>query len=379
MQSRTRATAALAGIALLAGGTAFASNASAATKAKAVTCAKGTEIDYVGPITGPNGNLGVNISRGADLAIAEFNKANKGCQIVYKTQDTQGDPDQAILVVPKVISNKKVIGVVGPAFSGETDKTGKLFADALLPSISPSATRVSLSSNGWATFHRALANDGKQGPGIAKQISVLGGKKVGIIDDQSDYGKGLADIVKSTLGAAVVASDSFNDKATDFSAAITKMKSGGVDAIFFGGYYAQAGPLTKAIRAAGLTATVVFGDGVLDQGYIDGAGPDGEGAIITCTCAPTDANPTFLASYKAKFNDTPKTYGPEAYDAANALLDGIKAGKTTRKALNDYLKTYNKQGVTKVLKWDATGEVAGEAVYAYKVVSGKITPLGLIK
>ena len=162
MQSRTSATAALASIALLAGGTAFASNASAATKAKAVTCAKGTEIDYVGPITGPNGNLGVNISRGAELAITEFNKANKGCQIVFKTQDTQGDPDQAILVAPKVIANKKVIGVVGPAFSGETDKTGKLFADAVLPSISPSATRVSLSSNGWATFHRALANDGKQ-------------------------------------------------------------------------------------------------------------------------------------------------------------------------------------------------------------------------
>ena len=166
---------------------------------------------------------------------------------------------------------------------------------------------------------------------------------------------------------------------SDPDAKITKMKSGGVDTVFFGGYYAQAGPLTKALRAAGVTATVVFGDGVLDQGYIDGAGPDGEGAIITCTCAPTDSNPTFLASYKAKFNDNPKTYGPEAYDAANALLDGIKAGKTTRKDLNTYLATYNKQGVTKVLKWDATGEVAGEAVYAYKVASGKLTPLGLIK
>ena len=379
MKSPIRMASGLAVLALV--GTASAiSIPTANAAAKAVSCKKGTTIAYVGPITGPNGNLGVNIKRGAELAITEWNKANKKCQITFKEVDTQGDPDQAQKVVPAVISDKKILAVVGPAFSGETDKTGKLFADAVLATISPSATRVSLSSNGWATFHRALANDGKQGPGIAKYIqSTLAAKKVGILDDQSDYGKGLADIVKSTLGSAVVASDSFNDKATDFSAAITKMKDAGVDTVFFGGYYAQAGPLTKAMRAAGVKATVVAGDGVLDQGFLDGAGPDAEGAIITCTCAPTDANSTFLDAYKAKFNDTPKTYGPEAYDAANAFLDAIKAGKQTRAAINTFLKTYKKQGVTKVLSWDATGEVAGEAVYAYKITGGKIVPLGLIK
>ena len=371
-------TAGLAGLAILATGTAGVTAASAA--AKSATCAKGTKLAYVGPLTGANGNLGVNIARGAELAVELWNKANKNCKITLKEIDTQGDPDQAQKVVPDVIKDKTILGVVGPAFSGETDKTGKLFADAKLATISPSATRVSLSTNGWATFHRALANDGKQGPGIAKYLqATLAAKKVGVLDDQSDYGKGLADIVKTTLGTAVVATDSFNDKATDFSAAITKMKDAGVDAVFFGGYYAQAGPLTKAMRAAGVKATVVFGDGVLDQGYIDGAGPDAEGAIITCTCAPTDANTGFLDAYKAKFNDTPKTYGPEAYDATNAFLDALKANKKSRAAINTFLSTYDKAGVTKQLKWDATGEVAGEAVYAYTVKGGKLSPLGLIK
>ncbi len=104
------------------------------------------------------------------------------------------------------------------------------------------------------------------------------------------------------------------------------MKDAQPDAVFFGGYYAQAGPLSKQLRDAGVTATLVFGDGVLDPGYIEGAGSAAEGAIITCPCAPVDASSDFAKAYQAKFNIAPGTYTAEAYDSANFFLAGIASG-----------------------------------------------------
>lgn len=344
-----------------------------------VTC-EGLAIGFFGALTGDNANLGINIRRGADLAVAEFNAKNPDCQIGLKDFDSQGDPKQAPALADKAISDKEIVGIVGPAFSGESKAANPKFNEAVLPIITPSATNPGLSQNGWTIFHRLLAGDDKQGPGVATYISgTLKAAKVGILDDASEYGKGLADIVKSTLGAAVVASDTIDPKAADYSAAVSKMKDAAPDAIFYGGYFAEAGKLAKQLRDAGVKSTLVFGDGVLDKGFIEAGGPAAEGAIISCTCAPTDANPEFLAAYTAKFTDAPATYGPEAYDAANAFLAAITAGKTDRAGINDFLKTYDAKGVTKQIKWDATGEVAGSAVYAYKVDGGKITPLGLIK
>lgn len=341
---------------------------------------EGLAIGFFGALSGDAANLGKNIRNGAELAVEEFNKANPDCQVALKDFDSSGDPAKAPALADQAIADKSVVGIVGPAFSGESKAADPKFNEAGLALVTPSATNPDLSKNGWAVFHRALAGDDKQGPGIATYIKgTLKPTKVGVLDDQSEYGKGLADIVRTELGAAVVASDAIDPKAADYSAAVTKMKSAAVEVIFYGGYYAEAGKLSKQLRDGGVTATLVFGDGVLDKGYIEAGGAAAEGAIISCTCAPTDSNPDFLAAYKAKYNADPGTYGPEAYDSANAFLDAIKAGKTTRADILAFLKTYDKQGVTKQLKWDATGEVAGNAVYAYKVTGGKITPLGLIK
>lgn len=340
----------------------------------------GLALGFFGALTGDNANLGINIKNGAALAVDQFNKANPDCQITLKDFDSQGSPDKAPALADQAISDNSVVGIIGPAFSGESKAADPKFDAAGLPIITPSATNPALSTNGWKIFHRALASDAKQGPGIAQYISAtLKATKVGVLDDASEYGKGLADIVKTTLGSAVVASDEIDPKAADYSAAVTKMKNAGVDAIFYGGYYAEAGKLAKQLKDAGVTAQLVSGDGSLDKGFIEAGGPAAEGTILTCTCAPTDSDPTFLAAYKAKFNADPATYGPEAYDAANAFLAAIAAGKITRADINTFLSTYDAKGVTKQLKWDATGEVSGNAVYAYQVKSGKITALGLIQ
>jgi branched-chain amino acid transport system substrate-binding protein len=196
---------------------------------------------------------------------------------------------------------------------------------------------------------------------------------VGVIDDASDYGKGLADQVKKILGATVKATDSIDPKAADFSAVVSKMKDANPDAIFFGGYYAEAVKLSKQLRDAGVKAKLVFGDGVKDQaGYADAAGPAAEGALIACPCK--DGTKDFLASWKKKYDEVPGTYGAEYYDAANVFLNVIKGGAKNRAAVLAGVKAYDGLGITKEIKFTKNGEATEAAtIYMYEVKSGKIT------
>jgi branched-chain amino acid transport system substrate-binding protein len=370
-----RASALIIGLSLL--GVACGSDDSASDGA--ASC-EGVKIAFFGALTGEAGNLGVNIKKGLDLAVAEFNEANADCQVGIEAYDSQGDPDQAPALADKAIADASVLGIVGPAFSGESKAVNGKFDEAGLPIITPSATNADLSKNGWKIFHRALAGDDKQGPGLATKITADGKMKVGVLDDASEYGKGLADIVQTSLGSKAVEMNSIDPESADYSAVVTAAKDAGIDALFFGGYYAAAGKLAKQLRDGGVDAQLYFGDGVLDKGFIEAGGPAAEGAIIGCTCAPFDSNATFLSAFKAKFNEDPATYGAEAYDAATVFLAAIKSGARDRASVLAFIKAYDAPGVTKQLKWDETGEVVGTAVYAYTIKNGKIDgSLGLIK
>ena len=140
---------------------------------------------------------------GATIAIDEFNKANPDCQVKFDSNyDSQGDPAQATPLADTIVGKSDVIGLIGPGFSGETKAVMPKLEAAGLPMITPGATNVALSTNGWKMFHRILANDDKQAPGVASLIKdTVKGAKVGVIDDASEYGKGLADSVKKELGA----------------------------------------------------------------------------------------------------------------------------------------------------------------------------------
>ena len=354
-----RASALLIGLSLVGVACSSDSDSSSDTATGgAVTC-DGTKIAFFGALTGDAGNLGQNIKKGVDLAVTQFNAANADCQITVEAYDSQGDPDQAPALAQKAIDDANVLGIVGPAFSGESKAALPLFEEAGLPIISPSSTNALLSTNGWKVFHRALGGDDKQGPGIAAKITSDGKTKVGIVDDNSEYGKGLADIIQTTLGASAVELNSLDAEGSDYSAVVSAAKDAGVDSVFFGGYYAAAGKLAKQLADGGVKVQMYFGDGVNDKGFVEAAGPAGEGAIIGCTCAPVDSNPEFYAAFKVQFNEDPATYSAEAYDATNAFLDALVAGNKDRASINTFLSTYDKAGVTKQIKWDATGEVAG--------------------
>ncbi len=331
------------------------------------------KIGYFGALTGDAANLGVNIKNGVELAVNQYNAKHSDCKVTLETFDSQGDPSVAPALAQKAVSDKKLVGIVGPAFSGESKAADPIFEQAGLNIISASATNPSLSEQGWKVFHRVLGNDATQGPAAAKYIKdVLKAQKPFVIDDSSEYGKGLADIVRKDLGTAVVGNDAIQQKQTDFSGSVTKVTASNADALFFGGYYAEAALLTKQLRQAGWKGTFVAADGVKDDGYIKAGGAATEGAIMTCPCVPPDAAPQFAEAYKKAYNSDPATYSAEAFDAANVFLDGIAAGKTSNADMNAFIASYDKPGVTKQIKFDAKGEPASVSVWAYKVEGGKI-------
>lgn len=338
----------------------------------------GKAIGFFGALTGSAANLGINIKDGAKLAVDTYNKANPSCTVTLKEFDSEGSEDKAPAIATQVINDASVIGVVGPAFSGETDATGDAFSEAGLPTISASATRPSLADQGWKTFHRILGNDASQGPAAGRYIkNTLKATKVFIVDDNSAYGTGLAEEVTKIAGNAggtdKVAEDG---KQNDFSATVTKIKSSGADVVFYGGYYQNAGLLVKQMREAGVTAKFVAGDGVKDEGFVKAAGnAAAEGAIVTCPCnPPTKVEGTFFEDYKAATGKEPGTYSAEAFDAANVFLAGAKAGKGTRDDMQAFVTSYDGKGITKQVKFNDKGEIAEEniVVWAYIVKGGKI-------
>lgn len=337
-------------------------------------------IAFFGPETGPAAGLGKPIIQGAQLAIDQYN-ADADCEVGFEIRDSQGSPDEAPSLATEVAGDESIIGVVGPAFSGESAAAGPIFSEAGVPTITPSATNPALSENGWDTFHRALGNDATQGPAAATYIKdTLGAKKVFVIDDASEYGAGLAGIVEEDLADAVVDTDTIQQKQTDFGATVTKVNSAKPDAVFFGGYYAEATILIGQLRDGGYKGEFIVADGVKDPAFLD-AGDAAEGTIITCPCIP-DTDPAvaeFAAAYEAAFGEAAGTYAAEAYDAAQILLDGIASGIDNREAMLTFVNDYDEAGITKQLKFDETGEPADVHVYAYTVEGGAIVPVGEIK
>jgi branched-chain amino acid transport system substrate-binding protein len=376
-QKLARVIGGVAMVALVAGGTACSSGSDTASGGDAC----GSKIAFFGALTGSSAALGINENNGVKLAVDKYNKENANCKVELVSLDSQGSPDQAPGLAQKAIDDSKILGVVGPAYSGESEAAGPLFNEAGLVSITASATRPSLADQKWKTFFRAVGNDFSQGPAAGNYMkNVLKADKVYVIDDQSAYGAGLADEVKKVLGPAVVGSDKVQGegKQTEFSGVVTKVKAANVKAIFYGGYYQEAGLIRKQLTAAGVTAPLVAGDGVNDGAYITSAGQAAaEGTILTCPCQPAaEARGTFVQEYKALTGSEPGTYSDTAYDAANILLAGIKAGKSTREGLLEFVKGYSGEGVAASYKFTENGELdpAQVKVWAFKVTGGKVVP-----
>ncbi|HZD02489.1 MAG TPA: branched-chain amino acid ABC transporter substrate-binding protein [Actinomycetes bacterium] len=350
----------------------------------AAGCGDGVKLGFFGALTGDNAALGINIRNGVDLALRQYSATNPQCKVTLAPFDSQGSESAAPGLAQQAINDQKVVAVVGPAFSGESKAANPLFNEAGLPIVTPSATNPALADNGWSIFHRAVGNDNSQGPAAAAYIkSSLKASKVAVVDDKTEYGKGIADIVRQQLGSAVTFNDSVPQQTQDYSSTVTGVKNSGATVLFYGGYYADGGRLLKQLRDSGLNATFVSDDGAKDDNFIRTAGrAAAEGAFITCPCAPPEQvknGQKFIADYKAAFGADPGTYSAEGYDAANVVLEAIKAGKYDRKAINDFLSSVDFQGITKEIKFDSKGEVSEKTIYMYEVKNGVIAGQGAVQ
>jgi branched-chain amino acid transport system substrate-binding protein len=325
-------------------------------------------IAMAGALTGPDAALGINIKNGVKLAVDQHNAANPGCQVQLKEFDTEGDPQKATGIAPQIVDDQYTVGLVGPAFSGETKATGTVFDQAGLVSITASATNPTLTENGWKTFFRGLANDAVQGPSVANYLKdTLKFDKICVVDDSTDYGVGLAEAVRTTLGPVADSGCNIQVKKgdKDFSAAVTQIKGIAPKAVFYSGYYSEAAPFVQQLKDGGVEATFVSADGTKDNEFVKQAGGASKDAILSCPCGP--ATGPFVDEYTKSAGQAPGTYSTEGYDLATILLKGIDSGAITRPALLDFVKNYNGQGVARNYQWTDKGELTTNLIWIFKV------------
>jgi branched-chain amino acid transport system substrate-binding protein len=326
---------------------------------------------FLGAETGSNGALGQNMVGGIKLALKEYNDKHASCTVGFKGFDSQGDKTAATPLATTIIHDPTIVGLIGPGFSGESLATGKTFFADRLPSISPSATNVTITQQGWTTWHRVIGNDAAQGAADAKYLTGLGKSKVYVIQDDSDYGKGLATVAKGALGSAVTGTDQVATGQTNFSATVSKVTAANADAVFYGGYYAESSLLVKQLRQAGYKGLFMSGDGSEDPAFVTGAGAAAaNGAVLTAPAGPAPAS--FNAKYKAVNGSDAGLYSTQAYDAANIFLAALGAGKTSKTDINTFIGSYTGTGASGPIAFDSKGDITATTIYAYVVKGGKL-------
>jgi branched-chain amino acid transport system substrate-binding protein len=341
------------------------------------------KIGHSAPLTGPQAHLGKDNENGARLAIEEANARKLeigGAMVTFELlgEDDQADPKQGTTVAQKLI-DAKVNGVIGHLNSGTTIPASKLYSDAGLPQISPSATNPKYTQQGFKTAFRVMANDEQQGKVLGDySTKQLAGKKIAIVDDRTAYGQGVADEFEKAAkagGAAIVAREFTNDKATDFAAILTKIKSKKPDMVMYGGMDAQAGPMAQQLKKLGVKAKMIFADGGCTTEFHKLAGDAAEGHYCSLPGYPLDKMPGgkgFMEKYKAKFNVDIQLYAPYAYDAANVMIDAMKRANSVEPA--KYLAELPKtsfDGVTAKITFDERGDVKDGAITLYQAKGGK--------
>ena len=334
------------------------------------------KIGAMGALSGANASLVIPAVDGAELAIQQWDTDE--CEVTLERFDTEGDPAKATPVATQIAGDDTFIGVLGGAFSGETRATKTIYQDGGVPMISQSATATDLTQEDPVeVFHRLVPYDDYQGAAIAKYLTdEVGASKVFVVDNSEAYGEPLADRVEETLGDAMVQRDKTQVGQTDFAPTISKMESAEPDAIFYGGYIAEAAPLLKQIRDAGIKAPFVGGDGLYGADFGNAVGDAGEGAVVMCPCAPIEQDSTFAADFEEEFGNAPGAYAAEGYDAMTVFLKGLEDGARTREDMLAFINDYTGEGLSKEIAFDDAGDVPAENVsyWAYKNEGGTLTP-----
>ena len=343
---------------------------------------KVVNIGHVGPLTGPQSHLGKDNERGATLAIDEANQSGiviGGEVIEFRllSEDDEANPQKGTVVAERLM-DANVAGVVGHLNSGTTIPASKIYFDAGVPQVSPSATAIEFTHQGYETAYRVMANDEQQGKVLGDfAVKTLGAKSIAIIDDRSAYGKGLADEFESAVkqaGGAIMTRE-FTDKTKiDFTAILTTIKGLNPDLIFYGGMDAQAGPMMKQIKNLCVTANFLGGDGIQTRQFTVLSGAEGEGVYASSPGLPLEqmaGGSEFRDKYKQVYREDIQLYAPYAYDATSVMIDAMKRANSVDPATySPLLRGADFLGVTGRIRFDERGDLKGGSISLYRVTNG---------
>ena len=353
------------------------------------------KIGHVGPTSGAIAHLGKDNENGARMAIDELNAKGVmigGAKAKFEllAEDDAADPKQGTAAAQKLV-DAKVNGVIGHLNSGTSIPASKIYSDAGIPQISPSATNPKFTRNGYKTTFRVVADDVHLGGTLGRYaVNELKGKSIAVIDDRTAYGQGVADeFEKGVAGAGgkTVAREFTTDKATDFTAILTSIKAKKPDVVFFGGMDAVAGPMLRQLKQLGIKAKFVGGDGICSSELPKlAAGTMGDGQVVCAEAGGVEGDSKaslekFKVDFKAKFNADVQIYAPYVYDALNVMVDSmVKAGSADpAKYLPVLAKTDGYKGVTGTISFDDKGDIKNGALTLFTYKGGKREQIAVVR
>ena len=353
------------------------------------------KMGHVAPTSGALAHLGKDTENGARMAIEDLNAkgvmiGGKKAKFELLAEDDAGDPKQGTAAAQKLV-DAKVNGVIGHLNSGTSIPASKIYSDAGIPQISPSATNPKFTRNGYKTAFRVVADDVHLGGTLGRYaVKQLKGKSIAVIDDRTAYGQGVADEFEKGVkgsGGKTVAREFTSDKATDFTAILTSIKAKKPDVIFFGGMDAVAGPMMRQMKQLGINAKFVGGDGICSSELPKlAAGTMSDGQVVCAEAGGVEGTAKksmddFYAAYKKKYNDDVKVYAPYVYDALNVMVAAmVKAGSAEpAKYLPVLAKTEGYKGVTGTIGFDAKGDIKNGALTLYTYKGGKRDQIAVVR
>ena len=368
--------------------------AAALTLAGTAMAQEVVKIGHIGPTSGGIAHLGKDNENGARMAIDELNAkgvtiGGKKVKFELLAEDDAGDPKQGTAAAQKLVDSK-VNGVIGHLNSGTTIPASKIYSDAGIPQISPSATNPKYTRQGFKTAFRVVADDVHLGGTLGRYaVKDLKGKSIAVIDDRTAYGQGVADEFEKGVkgaGGTIVAREFTNDKATDFTAILTSIKGKKPDVVFYGGMDAVAGPMLRQMKSLGIEAKFMGGDGIC-SGELPklAAGTMGDGQVVCAEAGGVEgsqkkAMDDFKAAFKKKFNADVQIYAPYVYDAVNTMVAAmVKAGSTDPAKYLPELAKIKHTGVTGNIEFDNKGDIKNGALTLFTYKGGKREQIAVVR
>ncbi len=338
------------------------------------------KLGVAGAHSGDLASYGIPTIHAAELVVKAINEKGGilGKKVELLVEDDACKPELATNAATKLVS-ERVNVVLGHICSGATKAALKIYLDSKIVVMSPSATNTDLTLSGeYPNFFRTIAYDDAQAQLQVKYATeTLGAKKVAILHDKGDYGKGQAELAKKYFekaGVNVALFEGVTPGAVDYSAIVQKVERANVDLVTWGGYHPEASKIVTLMRKENMDTLFMGADGIKDETFIQMAAENSEGVYATGP-KDTSSNPIYIEAKKAHqeaYGSDPGPFFYEAYAAALALLNTVeKAGSTEYDAISKALQSEYVETPLGKISFDKNGDAIGIGFAVFKVEGGK--------